>query len=136
MGQTARDPENTALRIGDILAPHHDLRIALHLLTKAVVDGIDHGHGLYRHIVRHDLRRRGFAGIDMGQEIRRRRLRVTVGLGGRLIDLGFDGRSESLDLLRRQNTVPDEVTLGSEDGVALGKAGQLFGRTIFAVVVR
>ena len=41
------------------------------------------------------VRRRRLAGIDMGQAIRDGWLRIAVGLGGRLIDLGLDGTSEA-----------------------------------------
>jgi hypothetical protein len=58
-GETPCDAEDAAFEIVDVLAPHHDLRVALHFLAKAVVDGVEHGDRLFRHIDRpHDRGRR------------------------------------------------------------------------------
>jgi hypothetical protein len=43
---------------------------------------------------------------------------------------------KGLDLFSRQNGVPDEVALGPENGIALGKRGEFFRRTVLAMVVR
>ena len=131
LDRPASDTEDAALRIGDVLTPHDDLRIAAHFFAKTVIDGIDHRHRLFRQVVRPHFHGRRLIGIDVRQQIARCRLRMAVRFGGGLIYLHFDGSPEGCDLVGAQHAVADEVALGSEIGSRSASAASSSGERYF-----
>ena len=89
--QAARHAENASLGISDVLAPHHDLRVALHLFPQAPVDGLHHADlmaGLEAGVGFFGNRR--VSREDMLEYVVMPGKRMAVGILGRLVHLFLD----------------------------------------------
>src|SRR5690348_15440962 len=136
--ESARDTENATLRVRDILSPHDDLGIQLHLFPKAAIDGLDEADRLlgnisdWRNLPRCIRRRfrvnvsKNVVGSGWG--------RLTGEIGG-MVDFLFDLAAQMLHLFLTQKSVTKQVLFGLEDGVAFEQLIQFLLTSVFFLIV-
>ena len=108
--QTARNAEYTALWIRDILAPHDDLRVALHLFPETSIEGFHHRNRIFGNIYRLFLLKEGrFVAVNVCGDMTGFRLRSFSGFIGGLVDFGLNLRAQLRDVVLGQNLVFEQV---------------------------
>src|SRR4030095_4634731 len=112
VAKPARDAEDAALGIGDVLAPHDDPGIALHLFAQAVVDGVHHryghsGDGRVRRLLGHGYLVR----VDVVEYVGGTGLRRGARLVGRRGHFGLDPGAHLRDLLLGDRVAAQELEL-------------------------